>query len=42
MAGVAGRALGFGAGAGAGAGAVVVVLAAIGEPTEASELGFAT
>jgi len=40
MAGVAGRALGFGAGAGAGA--VVVVLAAIGEPTEASELGFAT
>jgi hypothetical protein len=40
MAGVAEGGLGFGAGAGAGF--VVVVLAAIGEPTDASELGFAT
>jgi hypothetical protein len=38
MAGVALGALGFGAGGGC----VVVVLAAIGEPTEASELGFTT
>jgi hypothetical protein len=40
MAGVAAGALGFGAGAVVVV--VVVVLAAIGEPTDASELGFAT